>query len=331
MIDLDALRTALHSSQPASELDRLVRAELAAGRLTKQVRSELIGLEDKVWGEIEGNEAAEDALRDTIDALAGFCPAKYAYHNPPVLPTEEEIAELPRWARVAFLARCAKRVVNQYKAGWPEAPDEQFNRVVRTVRSAENVAAQLSRDLPIEMIWDEKTQRSRVQTEADLALHASRTANKPTASHAAMAAAHAGHAAIDPGENTTHLGTISGAVLAAGNDDLIGVIRRDFDHLATLARWQHWADDTPVPPEVFGPLWPEGPPKGWPADEATPTLADLPLSIEVRVGVIDQVVVDEVLNLFHALNRYHIARTGVRLTLEGDIYTRLTQLAGVGV
>src|SRR5262249_40248212 len=30
-----------------------------------------------------------------------------------------------------------------------------------------------------------------------------------------------------------------------------------------------WTDDTPVPPKFFGPLWPEGPPPGWPGvDEA---------------------------------------------------------------
>lgn len=35
-------------------------------------------------------------------------------------------------------------------------------------------------------------------------------------------------------------------------------IRRDFARLKRLAREQKWTDDTPVPPEVFGPLWPEG-------------------------------------------------------------------------
>ncbi len=35
-------------------------------------------------------------------------------------------------------------------------------------------------------------------------------------------------------------------------------IRRDFVRLKKLAREEKWTDDTPVPPEVFGPLWPEG-------------------------------------------------------------------------
>ncbi len=32
-------------------------------------------------------------------------------------------------------------------------------------------------------------------------------------------------------------------------------IRRDFDRLAYLAKKHHWADDTPVPQDVFGPMW----------------------------------------------------------------------------
>jgi hypothetical protein len=35
-------------------------------------------------------------------------------------------------------------------------------------------------------------------------------------------------------------------------------IRRDFVRLKRLARKQKWTDDTPVPPDVFGPMWPEG-------------------------------------------------------------------------
>jgi hypothetical protein len=35
-------------------------------------------------------------------------------------------------------------------------------------------------------------------------------------------------------------------------------IRRDFARLKKLARNEKWTDDTPVPPEVFGPMWPEG-------------------------------------------------------------------------
>jgi len=43
-------------------------------------------------------------------------------------------------------------------------------------------------------------------------------------------------------------------------------IRRDFNRLKRLAREQKWTDDTPVPPEVFGPLWPRGVEPHWAAE-----------------------------------------------------------------
>jgi hypothetical protein len=49
-------------------------------------------------------------------------------------------------------------------------------------------------------------------------------------------------------------------------------IRRDFDRIARLAREQGWTDDTPVPPEVFDPMWPEGLTPEW-AKESHPPAA----------------------------------------------------------
>src|SRR5207247_2476335 len=94
------------------------------------------------------------------------------------------------------------------------------------------------------------------------------------------------------------------------------IIRRDFDHLSRLAEWQKWTDDTPVPPEVFGPLWPEGPPKGWPPITDVQQRAELAIEMFAREQATEQIIEDDVVNLFNALNRYHIARSGVRLTLE---------------
>jgi hypothetical protein len=38
----------------------------------------------------------------------------------------------------------------------------------------------------------------------------------------------------------------------------------DYDALLRAAGAEQWTDTTPVPPEFFGPLWPGGPPPGWP-------------------------------------------------------------------
>lgn len=50
---------------------------------------------------------------------------------------------------------------------------------------------------------------------------------------------------------------------------------RDFARLKKLARKEKWADDTPVPPGVFGPLWPEGVAPYWAVD---PPAADAPVT-----------------------------------------------------
>ncbi len=45
------------------------------------------------------------------------------------IPTEQEIAKLPRWAIVAFAARCAIRVEPAFKYYWPEASNDQIAAV----------------------------------------------------------------------------------------------------------------------------------------------------------------------------------------------------------
>jgi hypothetical protein len=47
-------------------------------------------------------------------------------------------------------------------------------------------------------------------------------------------------------------------------------IRRDFVRLKRLARKQNWTDDTPVPPDVFGPMWPDGVEPYWAAEPPAP-------------------------------------------------------------
>jgi hypothetical protein len=49
-------------------------------------------------------------------------------------------------------------------------------------------------------------------------------------------------------------------------------VRRDFDRLVYLSKKHNWTDETPVPPTVFGPMWPAGLTPDWarqpPAPEA---------------------------------------------------------------
>lgn len=40
-------------------------------------------------------------------------------------------------------------------------------------------------------------------------------------------------------------------------------VRRDFDRIAYLVKKHNWTDDTPVPPNAFGPMWPKGLTPDW--------------------------------------------------------------------
>jgi hypothetical protein len=309
MITLDAVRAAILADKPWTRLDELVRAELAAGRLTRQVFDDLHSLEDALRATPGFGDDAEEALGDTLDRLSGFCRQEFAYKNPPVLPSEEEITKLPRWARVAFAARCARRVLPLYGSFRPGSsePIEKLNPAW-AVNEAEQSAA-------------DATAGPRTASGYDAAAAGYYAADDPhdeAAYSAANAAAYAVADASDDQRSVRAFVAMNHAAHAAKSlADLRLHIRRDFDHLARLAEWQHWTDDTPVPPEVFGPLWPEGPPPGWPADPDIPHRTDLPLEILSRARDLGQMTEDEAVNVFNAINAYYIARTGTRLTMEG--------------
>ena len=303
MITLDAIRAAVLSDKPWSKLDDLVRAELAAGRKVKEILASINPLVDTVLETPGLTEDGEEALLDTLDALNGNCRSDQCYRNPPVLPSEEEIAALPRWARVALVVRSVRREFPLYRHLWSTGNEQYIQLERRTLDVAEQSAATAA---------DRVSALKRVSygtVFADMPLEVVAIAH------------HLAEAALCVLSPTVVAGRIHQVLLgvqdtASSIADLTAIVRRDFDHLANLAEWQHWTDDTPVPPEVFGPLWPEGPPPGWPADPDVPQRTDLPLELLSRARVLERMTEDEAVNLFNAINAYYIARTGHRLTLE---------------
>jgi hypothetical protein len=320
MLTLDAVRAAVLSDQPWKRLDELVRAELAAGRKTRQVYEDLMGMADEVDATPGLSENGSDAFGDTLDALTGMCHRDCQYKDPPnnILPAAEEVAKLPRWARAAFAARCARRVLPLLMFTWPEAASEHTEAVGRAVEVSERSATEGRTHPDIEEVLRDSF------AAAERASASSKVSPKIAVIviNAARVAAFSAKDAINPVSEHRYAATAddlaAGAAAAIPSADfaLRRCIRRDFDHLARLAQWQHWTDDTPVPPEVFGPLWPEGPPKGWPPVTDAPPRTELSFEVFARERATEQMIEDDVVNLFNALNRYHIARSGVRLTLE---------------
>lgn len=186
---------------------------------------------------------------------------------PENLPDEAEIARLPRWARVAFAARCARRMLPLMNGGW--AGDTR--RLLRAsldevVGVTERAAAAAAIEAGVEMsaVADVYAGYSHAHT----AYYAARAAD-----YAARAADNADHTAAD---GTVRYATGAAAKahayanLAAADHaaEIVRCITRDFQTLCAAADAGAWTDSTPVPPAVFGPLWPEGVPPGWPSDSS---------------------------------------------------------------
>jgi len=287
MITLDRVRSAVLSRDPSTELDNLVRAEIAVGRKTADIFDVLLPIARELRKTTPLSEDADQILLGTLDALTGNCNPDECYQDPPnaTLPTEEEIAKLPRWARVAFAARCARRVLPLFSQKWPDAPEEHIARLVWAVEVGEKSAASAGRgedwappagaivcaayvcDAIInadrdrrratEVIMATAVAVSKFKDKAENVLDAHTGAALRVITHNASVAVSNGIA--------TSRETYDAAVVVA---DM--VIRGDFDRLVQLAEEQRWTDDTQVPPEMFGPMWPEGPPKAWPAITASP-------------------------------------------------------------
>lgn len=192
------------------------------------------------------------------------------------LPTREEIASLPRTARVAFAARCARRVLPLYTELFEEATAEQKQAVTQAVEMAEFWSANAEPDRPPRNVLLHAAHTSRAVF----------TANSffafADAVFAAAAAADAADAAATNHATATYAAaaTYNAAAAAKAVAARAGVIRAMWTDFALLTEASgFWTDETPVPPAFFGPLWPEGVPEGWPAENAD----DLSMELEIEV------------------------------------------------
>jgi hypothetical protein len=301
MITLETVRAAVLSQEPWARLDELVRTEMAAGQKTKQIFEVLMEMANDIDDTPGLSEDGKDAFGDALDALTGMCHPDCQYKDPPntTLPAEEEIAKLPRWAQVAFATRCARRVLPLLTGMNPKQLNHFRPRVLMAIDLAERTASGQRFDAQVVVNEVEALNGAVADYEQSSVIAATKAA-----AYSAM------------GDLKTVNLAVSYAGSASEEENLVLSIRRDFDHLANLAKWSHWTDDTPVPPEVFGPLWPEGPPNGWPPIADVPQHDKISLTFFAREHAMGQITEDDVVNLFNALNHYHITRGGAPLTYE---------------
>lgn len=94
MIDIDAVLSAVLTDKPYQEMDTLVRAELASGRLTDQIYAEPLAMMGDLRATPGYGEPEEEVFFATLDRLIGFCRKEAAYTNatPTVAPAAHETA-----------------------------------------------------------------------------------------------------------------------------------------------------------------------------------------------------------------------------------------------
>lgn len=158
------------------------------------------------------------------------------------LPTEAEIRQLPRWAQVAFAARCARLALPLFKQHRPDAPREHVEAIERAVRDAEESAARATKvagDVADAVICDAR----------DATVGAAATSE---AYYAASAVLEATYAATTSVEEIAHFAARAATFAAASVKNML--IRFDFQDLVHQSNRKNWTDDTAVPPAVFVPV-----------------------------------------------------------------------------
>lgn len=308
------------------------------------------GLEKLLLEERESgaDDAIEDRITDVMERLTGWCHESGHIHtNPTAAPTIDDIARLPRWARVAFAARCARRATPTMFEHWPTIlhpelpPSDTPAHVMKAIEAAECAASKAMKPTSDihRALYPIVTSKffgnrsagivARVVLSAAQAIGAAES-DVPVGRTDHLYQADGGYTDVPLAfEAVFH--SVPTPLSSETNIEYIASIRRDMEIIRTYCDHLECDDDTPVPPEVFGPLWPEGPPKGWPADPTIPSRTELPFTLWIGEDTSDDVVKAEMSLLFDVFNRYYIARAGDRLTPEGDIYTSVAVLNPIGV
>lgn len=180
---------------------------------------------------------------------------------------EEQVQQLPQWARIAFAGRCARRVQPLFVPFYPNAPQEHIDLVESAITLVEKAAAAPANHNHFSgPAFDISVRGSKIIDTAYFA----------TVRHAGYSAFYATQNVTDPTNIYAVLCSVSHAFDAAIATDYIlhktgpekqqlqslidKCICRDFEKLVQLAKDNGWDDNTPVGPDVFGELWPEGEP-----------------------------------------------------------------------
>lgn len=224
------------------------------------------------------------------------------------IPNETEIAKLPLLAIVAYGARCARRVAPGYLIGW-QPPPHYTDAINDSINIAEVFAATNRLELSTSLVSLDTTMVSAVASGAGIAANCAQ---------AAINASEAAHIAVTDAKSTSSAAASAAhyAALAAPSV-AFAAIQRDYDLLLHASQAENWTDETPVPPEFFGPMWPDGPPEGWPesAKEECAEGRALEITLDIPEDATDEEILEILEGLGEDMERFYRACGGRGLTI----------------
>jgi hypothetical protein len=169
------------------------------------------------------------------------------------LPSLEDVLELPRWARVAFAVRCARRVQRLLHAHLPALTPRQLETVDRAIGFAQAVAQEAPEWAPDKVVI-------RLHSSFNAAAKLAKAIRKqnPVASAVAWAAAKTAESAefaCCDARTRDAARAADAARLAceAGAPKTLQNIVANLRELIANSREQGWNDQSPIPPRLFMP------------------------------------------------------------------------------
>ena len=102
--------------------------------------------------------------------------------------------------------------------------------------------------------------------------------------------------------------------------DVRNAQRYDFLMLKRLNEIHGWDDESPIDPDLCGPIWPEGVPEKWPLpdpDAKNPKKGEyLDLTFDLPANVDDETAQQLISELYERLNDHYVAHGGSGLVLD---------------
>ena len=191
------------------------------------------------------------------------------------LPTDIEIESLPQLASIAFCARCARRV-------FPLLQTFGDADVVQTIDGMlESIEYGHESDLRDLALHEHRlAEMGRLNDSFEFDVVNAISAITSRAGRSALYVIDAVTGVLD----VPYVYAIREAIAAIeayfpskeDRSEVERAIARDFQIIRHRVKLDKWTDDTPVPRDIFGPMWVEEPPKGWPGSDGEKSGESMP-------------------------------------------------------